>query len=159
MHMSHDTFETLIEEIRAALKEAMKAHDELRATTLKGILAAFANEAVALGRTPQSPLSLEEAQRVLRRLLKQREEARAIYAQQGREDLAQREAQEATIIASFLPPQLSEEEVRSLVQRLRSEHPAAQKGQLIGLVMKEAGGRVEGAVVQRIVEEVLQEDA
>ncbi|GIW68953.1 GatB/YqeY domain-containing protein [Candidatus Parcubacteria bacterium] len=146
-------FNALVEKVRAELKNAMRERDEVRATTLKGILAAFANESVALGRTPQSPLSAVEAQKVLRRLIKQREEAKEIYEQQGRAELALREAQEAEILARFLPPELSEGEVRQIVQKIQAQNPTTKSGALIGLVMREVAGRADGALVRRVVEE------
>ncbi len=154
--MSEDSFSTLLQRVRTELKEAMRSRDVRKATALKGILAAFTNEAVALGRTPESPLRLEEAYRVLRRLLKQREEACTLYEKGGRDDLAQQEREEAAVIASFLPPMLDEAAIRQLVAQARKEHPDASEGQLIGLVMQAAGGQADGSLVRRIVAAELQ---
>jgi uncharacterized protein YqeY len=156
--MTEDAFLTLLQRIRAELKEAMRNRDDPKATTLKGILAAFTYESVALGRTPDTPLRLEEAHRVLRRLLKQREEACALYEKGGRGDLAQQERQEAAIIGSFLPPMLDEAAIRQLIAQARKEHPDATEGQLIGFVMKAAAGQAEGSVVRRVVAAMLQEN-
>lgn len=136
----------------------MRAKDQVRLTTLRGVLAAFTNEAVALKRTPQDKLSDSEAVTVIRRLVKQRKDSIEQFEKGGRADLADNEKAELKVLEEFLPAQMSEEKVREIVLAKKGELGITDKtkmGQLMGAVIKETKGEADGAVVKRIVEEVL----
>ncbi|HSX41240.1 MAG TPA: GatB/YqeY domain-containing protein [Candidatus Saccharimonadales bacterium] len=99
-------------------------------------------------------LSDDEAIKVLQREAKQRKDSIDQYTKGGRRDLADAEQQELAIIESYLPEQMSEEELASLVDKVVAETGAsglAQIGVVIGAVMKEAGGAADGSTVSRLV--------
>jgi len=125
---------------------------------LRGVLAAFTNESVALGRKPQEPLTEAEAGTVIKRLVKQRKDSIEQFEKGGRQDLADNERAELKVLEEFLPSQMSEEDVRKIVMRKKEEMGISDKskmGQLIGAVVKETKGEADGALVKKIVEEVL----
>ena len=140
------------------IKDALKAHDQVRLTTLRGTLAAFTNEAVAKGKTPQDKLTDDEAIAVIRRLVKQRKDSIEQFEKGQRQDLADNEKLEMKVLEEFLPAQMSEEKIREIVLKKKEElNPTKEKlGIFMGAVMKETAGQADGAMVKRIVEEVLQ---
>jgi len=146
------------EKIQNQIPEAMRAKDQVRLTTLRGILAAFTNEAVALKRTPKDKLSDTEAIVVIRRLVKQRKDSVEQFKKGNREDLAKNEEAELKVLEEFLPAQMSEEKIRDIVMQKKEEIGEIDKtkiGQLIGAVIKETRGEADGALVKKIVEEIL----
>jgi uncharacterized protein len=151
------------EKIQNLIPEAMRAKDEVRLTTLRGVLAAFTNEAVALKRKPQDKLSDDEAIAVIRRLVKQRKDSIEQFEKGGRNDLADAEKAELKILEEFLPAQMSEEQIREIVLKKKAEmvNPPAggdktKIGQFMGAVMKETHGQADGTLVKKIIEEILQ---
>lgn len=149
------------EKIQNQIKDAMRAKDQVRLTTLRGVLASFTNEAVAKGRTPQDKLTDDEAITVIRRLVKQRKDSIEQFEKGGRNDLADNEKQELVILEGFLPAQMSEEKVREIVnealrQAQGDNNPVLQnKGAFVGLIIKRTAGQADGALVKKIVEEIL----
>ena len=149
------------EQIQNQIKDAMRARDQVRLTTLRGVLSSFTNELVALKRTPQDKLSDIEAVAVIKRLGKQRKDSIEQFKKAGRLELAENERAELKILEEFLPTQMGEEEIRKIVQTLRQAQGdnansiIEDKGKFIGLVMKEVAGQADGNVVKGIVEELL----
>lgn len=151
---------TIQEQIKDDLKESMRAKNSTKTNVLKGFIAAFTNESVKLGRTPQEPLSNEEALTVIKRLSKQRKDSIEQFEKGGREDLAQTEKDELVIIEEYLPEMMSEEEVRAHVLKKKDEmniSSADQFGQLMGAVMVDLKDKADGSVVKKIIDEVLQD--
>lgn len=145
-------------QIQNQIKEALRAKDQVRLTTLRGILASFTNEAVALKRKPQDKLSDSEAVAVIRRLVKQRKDSIEQFEKGGRKDLADNEKAELLILEEFLPVSMSEEKIREIVLAKKSEMAITDKskmGQLVGAVIKETKGEADGSLVKKIVEEIL----
>lgn len=146
------------DKIQGQIKEAMRAKDNVRLITLRGVLAAFTNESVALKRTPKDKLSDEEAITVIRRLVKQRKDSIEQFEKGGRKDLADNEKAELKILEEFLPAQMSEEKIREIVLKKKKEVGEVDKskiGQFMGAVMKETRGQADGALVKKIVEKIL----
>ncbi len=144
--------------IQNQIKEAMRAKNEVRLTTLRGALAAFTNESVNLKRTPQDKLSDEEAVTVIKRLVKQRKDSIEQFKKGNRQDLADNEAAELKILEEFLPVQMSEEKIREIVIKKKAEIGEVDKSKMgifMGAVMKEINGQADGSLVKRIVEELL----
>lgn len=147
------------DKIQEQIREAMRAKDEVRLTTLRGMLAAFTNEAVAKGKTPKDKLTDDEAAAVVKRLVKQRKDSIEQFEKGGRSDLADSERAELKILEEFLPEQMSEEQIREIVLKKKAEMGDVDKskmGQFMGAVMKETKGQADGAVVKKIVEEILK---
>lgn len=150
---------TLHDKVQNEIPEAMRAKDQVRLTTLRGILAAFTNEVVALKRKPSEKLSDSEAIAVVRRLVKQRKDSIEQFEKGGRKDLADNEKAELKILEEFLPAQMSEDKIREIVMNKKAEMgeiDKAKMGQFMGAVMKETRGEADGALVKKIVEEVLK---
>ena len=147
------------EKIQEQIKDAMRARDQVRLTTLRGVLSAFTNESVSLKRTPQDKLSDGEALAVIRRLVKQRKDSIEQFEKGGRSDLAQNEKAELVILEEFLPPQISEDKIREIVKsKIENLKVTKEKiGIVIGAVLKEVDGNADAAMVKRIIEENINE--
>jgi len=148
------------EKIQNEIPAAMRKKDQVRLTTLRGVLAAFTNESVALKRTPKDKLSDEEAIAVIRRLVKQRKDSIEQFKKGGRQDLVNNEEAELKVLEEFLPAQMSEEKIREIVLRKLNElkngsTSSPQVGQFMGAVMKETKDQADGTLVKKIVEEIL----
>jgi len=144
--------------IQKEIPDALRAKDQVRLTTLRGTLAAFTNEAVAKGKTPQDKLTDDEAIAVIRRLVKQRKDSIEQFEKGQRQDLADNEKLEMKVLEEFLPAQMSEEKIREIVLKKKEElNPTKEKlGIFMGAVMKDLrAGQADGAMVKRIVEELL----
>lgn len=142
-------------EIQEAVKQAMKARDEVTLSTLRLLLAAVKNEEIRLRRE----LTTEDIQRTIATLGKQRSEAIELYRKGGREDLAQKEDAELAILKRFLPQQLSEAEVKELIQSCIAEAGAKgvqDLGKVMKLVMPKVAGRSDGKRVNELVKGLLE---
>ena len=107
---------TLQETIKGKLKEAMMAKDTVQMTVIRGLMSAFTNELVAIGRTPQDQLTDEEVLTVIRRGVKQRKDAIEQFTNGGRPDLAESEAAELKILEVYLPQMMSKDEIKAIAE-------------------------------------------
>lgn len=143
--------------IQDDIKAALLGGDRVVGETLRNLKAAILNEEVAQGKRDEG-LADEEVEKIIAREVKKRNESLAIYEQNGRPELAEVERQEAEIISRYLPEQLSEDEVRKVVEskvtELGASGPQAM-GQVIGAVKQQLGNSADGALVARIVKETL----
>lgn len=133
----------------------MKARDRATVNALRMLSAALKNGEIEQGR----PLSEGEEQAILRRQVKQREEATEAYEKAGRAEQAQAEAREAEVARRYLPTPLSEEELAALADRAIAETGATsmrQMGAAMGRANALAEGRADGRVLSRLVRERLQ---
>lgn len=145
------------EQIDKDLKEAMLAGEKAKAETLRGIKSALLNEAIAAG-ARDSGLSDEQIQKILARESKKRQEAADLYKQGGAAERAAKELAEKVIIDTYLPEQMSEDQVAKLVDEEIARLPGAsaqQMGQIIGAVRGRAAGQADGALIARLVKEKL----
>lgn len=154
-------FESLMlhEQIKGELKEAMKARDEVKLRTVRGMLTAFTNELVATNRKPQDMLNDAEVLTVIKRLSKQRKESITQFEAAGRTELAQTEKDELVVLESYLPQMMSREEIRPFVEKKIAELGAVDKskmGMIIGSLIKELAGKADGGDVKVVVEELLK---
>jgi uncharacterized protein YqeY len=125
------------EEINAALKEAMKARDAERTGTLRMIGAAIKDRDIESRVGGSGTATDDELKQLLAKMIKQRQESAAIYEQNARPELAEKEKAEIAVIQSFLPKQLSDAEVAAAIDAAIAETGAAS--------MKDMG-RVMGAL-------------
>ncbi len=149
----------LHEQIKGELKEAMKAHDEVKLRTVRGMLTAFTNELVATGKKPQNMLDDAGVLTVVKRLAKQRKESITQFEAAGRTDLSDAEKAELVILESYLPTLMSRDEIRPLAEAKIKELGAVDKskmGMLIGSLIKELAGKADGGDVKAVVEELLK---
>jgi len=147
--------ENIALKIREELKEAMKAKDALKLNVIRGVLTAFTNELVATNRTPQDTLGDDDAIKVIRRIIKQREDAILQYTAAGRIDLADEDTAQMQILKNYVPAQASFEDVKIVAEKIKIQMGDIDKskmGMLIGAVKKEMGDNADGAVVKSVVE-------
>ncbi len=139
------------------LKAALLGGDRFAAEVLRGIKAAILNGEVAKSKRDEG-LSDEEIEQVLAREVKKRLESAALYEQNNREDSAETERREADILRNYLPKQLSEAELKTIVDAKVTELGAVDAkmmGQVIGAVKQEVGTAADGAMVAKLVKEKL----
>ena len=138
------------------IKNAMREKDSLKLESLRAIKSALILAQTASGADPD--LNEEASIKLLQRLVKQRKESALIYKEQGRNDLAEPEEAQAKIIASFLPEQLSEEEVIKVVSEVISQTGAEgikDMGKVMGVTSKKLAGKAEGRLIADIVKKKL----
>ena len=138
------------------LKEAMKAKDQTALMALRAIKSALLLARTAEGAGGQ--VSEAEELKMLQKQVKQRRDAEAIYRQQGRDDLADKESAEIAIIERYLPAAMSETELRTALQAIIARvgaNGAADMGKVMGAANKELAGKAEGRAISSIVKELL----
>ena len=136
------------------LKAAMKAKDKATLTGLRNIIGKLKAQRIDKG----EDLTDQECIQILQSLVKQLKDSIEQYEKGGRDDLAKVEAFELKLIEKYLPKQLSEEEIRISVQKtIKSTGAKSMQdmGRVMGSVMKNLAGAVDGKVVQKIVQEKL----
>lgn len=146
------------QQIKASLKEAMLAKDEVRLSVVRGLLSAFTNELVTKGRMPQDMLTDDEALTVISRATKQRKDSIEQFESAGRPELAEGEKAELAILESYLPAQMSKEEIEAFVAAKKAElgiTSADQTVDLIKAVMPELKGKADGKLVKEAVDAAL----
>jgi uncharacterized protein YqeY len=146
------------DEIQKKLKEAMLARDSFLKDVLAGLKSAITYEEVAKGKKEQG-LTDDEILAVIAREVKKRDDTIEIYVAAGNKDLAEKEAAEREILQTFLPEQLSEQELTELIERIITTTGATDikdMGRVIGAVKAEAGARADGSIVARLVRARLQ---
>lgn len=146
------------DKIKQLIVEAMRAKNQTELDTLRSISSAFTNELVALKRTPQDKLTDEEAQKVIQKIAKQRKESIASFEAGGRSDLVEIEKEQFKVLEQFLPQMMSEEEIEKAVKaKLESmgEIDKSKSGQIVGMCMKELGGKADGNLVKEIVNKII----
>ena len=139
------------------LKAALLGGDRFVADTLRNLKAAILNEEVAQNKRDEG-LDDTEVEQIIAREVKKRNESIKLYAQGGREDLAENEQKEINVISGYLPEQLSEDEVRAIVEAAVAQLGAAgmaDMGKVIGVVKSKVGNTADGAVVAKLVKESL----
>ncbi len=140
--------------IEADVKAAMKAGEKDKLGTLRMLLTEIKNERIRR----QAEVDEDGFVSLVRKAIKQREEASAQYRNGGREELAAKEDSEAKILAAYLPAQVDEAQIRAAVEALVAERNLSGPAS-IGPVMKEMlarfGSSADGAVINRVAREVL----
>lgn len=145
---------TILERLDLDLREAMKQKNELGLSTLRLVRSALKNKQIELGHEPTD----EEAQAVLKTLVKQYQDALTDFEKAGRADLAARQKEELEIVKAYLPAAMPPEELERLVREaLTSEGitSPSDMGKAMGAVMKAVAGRADGNTVRAIVQRIL----
>lgn len=138
----------LSERLRADLNASRRERDRLRTTTLTTFLAEVKNREIELGRAPTD----EEVTGLVSTAIKRRRDASEQMRAAGRAELADKEDAEAALLQAYLPPQLSEDEVRALIAEARAAG-ASDVGSVMKAVMPKAKGRFDGKELNRLVRE------
>ncbi len=145
----------LLESIEADLKESLKSANKTKVSVLRMIKASIKNKEIDKG----SPLADEEIIEVLASLAKQRRESIEEFRRAGRNDLVEQEEEELSILQSYMPEQLSEDELVNLIRVAIEEAGATSlrdMGKVMKLIMPRVKGRADGRVVNQKVREILQ---
>ncbi len=139
------------------LKSSLLAGNHQLTDTLRGLKAAILNEEVSKG-ARQDGLEDAAIEQLIAREVKKRQESASIYESAGRPELSKNELDEAKILQTYLPDQLSEEEISKVVDRaieeLNATEPRAM-GQVIGAVKQELGNKADGATIAKLVKNAL----
>jgi hypothetical protein len=147
---------SLEEQVMTEMKAAMRAKDTIKLEALRAI-----KSGILMAKTESSAkegLEEEAELKLLQKLVKQRKDSAAIYKEQGREDLAQPELDQAAVIEQFLPEQLSEEEIeKKIVQIIAQTGAAGMKdmGKVMGLASEALAGKADGKTISMIVKKKL----
>lgn len=146
---------SLIDRIENDITTAMKTRDQITLDALRMARAALQNEKIALGHE----LSDQETQKVLSRLVKQRHDAAEQFRAGNRAEQAAKEENEAGLLETYLPTQLSDDKLRELVTAAITATGAAGSadfGKVMSMVMAQTKGVAEGNRVSALVREVLK---
>jgi len=146
----------LVDSINSAIKEAMLAKQEGRLRGLRAI-----KSAILLAQTEKGAaenLTEEKEIQVLAKLAKQRKESLDIFVKENREDLAQKEREEISVIEAYLPKQLSADEIKTIVQAIITQTGAsspADMGKVMGMASKQLAGKADGKTISETVKALL----
>ncbi len=134
------------------------AKDTVKLTVIRGILSAFTNELVSKGKMPQDMLTDDEALTVISREAKKRKDSIQQFEAAGRPELAESEKAELAIIESYLPAQMTQEEIVAYVAKRKAELGITDKAQVVDLikpVMAELKGKADGKLIKEAVDAAL----
>jgi len=146
---------SLLERLNSDMKQAMKNKEKEKLSVIRMLKAAVQNEAIKLGK---DGLTNDEELTVLSREVKQRKDSLQEFKNAGRDDLVEKIQNELTYVNAYLPEQLSEDELREIVQQTIEEVRAASKadiGKVMGAVMPKVKGKADGSIVRNIVQQQL----
>ncbi len=144
---------TLEEKINGEIKSAMLAKDSKRLEALRSIKAE-----ILLLKSSEKGSSEDAENKAMQKMVKQRKEAAEIYVTQNRPELAEAELFQASVIESFLPKQLSAEELQAAVKEILATAGAtsmADMGKAMGVATKQLAGKAEGKAISEMVKKLL----
>jgi len=147
---------SLTEQIAADLIAAMKAKNTLALEAIRAAKTAFILAKSEKG--ADSVLTADEELKIIQKLVKQRRESAAIYKEQNRPDLYEKEVTEADVLEKYLPAKISEAElttiIKSIIERVGAKTPA-DMGKVMGAATKELAGKADGKEISAIVKQLL----
>ncbi len=147
---------SLEQKVNDSIKDAMKARDQVALRALRAI-----KSEILLFNTSGSGKTLDQAGeiKILQKMIKQRADSLALYEQEGREDLASKEREEIEVIKPFLPTQLSEDDLKEIIQGVIFKTGAQSMkdmGKVMGMASKEVQGKADNKKIAEIVKILLQ---
>ena len=145
----------LLEKIINEMYLSMKSGDKTKANALRTLVSKLKDQQIKL----RKDISDEEALKVIKTLVKQRKESAQIFLKAGREELAEKENLEISILEKYLPKMISDDEIRVLVEGIVKEIGAkdlSDIGKVMPLVMKRGKGKVDGKLAKDILRELLE---
>lgn len=149
----------MYQDLERDLKTALLAGDKELVTTLRTLKGALEYEAGSAG-TKLAGMTQEQAQKVLNREAKKRQEAADLYEKAGEMERAAKELQEKAVITKYLPKQMDETELIKIVNEevAKLDQPTMKEmGAIIGAVRARTGGAADGSLIARLVKERLSE--
>lgn len=135
----------------------MKAKEPLKVEVLRGLMAAFTNELVTLKRMPNEELPDDAVLTVIRREVKKRKDSSEQFRAGNRPELADKEEAEQKILEAYLPPMMSQDDIRPIAEAKKAELGVTDKkeaGKLMGIIMKDLAGKADGTDVKAVVDEL-----
>ena len=146
---------SLLKNITDEMYLSMKSGDKEKANTLRTLISKLKDQQIKL----RKDISDEEALKIIKTLVKQRKESAEIYSKAGREELAEKENFEISILDNYLPKSMSEEDVLSLIKKIVNETNAkdlSDIGKVMPLVMQRGKGKVDGKIANSILRSLLE---
>ena len=146
----------LFDQVSNDIKSAMLAKDKVRLEALRGIKKEFLEAKTAKG--ADGELTDDMAMKILAKMVKQRKESAQIYTEQNRPDLAEPELAEAAVIETYLPKQMTEEELTEALKAIIAQVGATtpqEMGKVMGAATKQLAGRADGRAISAKVKELL----
>lgn len=147
---------TLFEKVSDDIKEAMKARDKVRLETLRNIKKVFLEAKTAPGANDK--LEDSAALKIIAKLAKQGKESAEVFIAQKRQDLADEELAQVKIIDEYLPKQMDESEIETVIKKIIEQTGASSikdMGKVMGLANKEMAGKADGRTISTIVKKIL----
>ena len=146
----------LHEIIDQEIKKAMMAKDKVRLEVLRSAKTAFMETTTAKGASHD--LTEEQSVAILQRMVKQRKDSSAIYKEQNRSDLAEQELKEVEVLRSYLPEQLTQEELDKTIGDIIDKANASSlkdMGKVMGIATKSLAGKAQGRAIADTVKKLL----
>jgi len=147
---------SLTEKISSDLIAAMKAKDKVALEAIRAAKTAFVLARAEKG--AGAVLSTEDELKIIQKLVKQRRESAAIYKEQNRPDLYEKEVIEADVLEKYLPAKMSDDEllkiIKGIIDRLGAKSPA-DMGKVMGVATKELAGKADGKEISAKVKQIL----
>ena len=146
----------LFDQISNDIKEAMKARDKVRLETLRNIKKVFLEAKTAPG--ANDTLEDADAMKILAKLAKQGKESAAPFVPPNRQDLADAELAQVSVIEAYLPKPMTEEEIEAAVKEIIAQTGAAgmkDMGKVMGVASKQMAGKADGRIISGIVKKLL----
>ena len=146
---------SLLKNITDEMYLSMKSGDKEKANTLRTLISKLKDQQIKL----RKEISDEEALKIIKTLVKQRKESAEIYSKAGREELAEKENFEISILENYLPKLMSEEDILSLIKKIVDETNAkdlSDIGKVMPLVMQRGEGKVDGKIANSILRSLLE---
>ncbi|MDE7377976.1 MAG: GatB/YqeY domain-containing protein [Paraprevotella sp.] len=147
---------TLFEQISKDIIAAMKAKDKVRLEALRNVKKYFLEAKTAPGANDE--LSDADALKILAKLAKQGKDTAALYTEQQRPDLAEEEMSQVAVFESYLPKQLTAEELEAAVREIIAQTGATSAkdmGKVMGIATKQLAGKAEGKAISALVKQLL----
>lgn len=145
----------LVEQINKDLIEAMKAKDEAKLRAIRAIKSAFLLAGTESG---EKNISDETAMKAMQKMAKQRKDSIEIFLKENRQDLAQKEQEELSVIETYLPKAMSKEEIIAALKPIITESGASslkEIGKVMPLAMKQLAGKADGKAINEALKELL----
>jgi uncharacterized protein YqeY len=145
---------TLITQIQNHVKDAMKAGDRLKLSTLRMLVAAIKQKEI----DTRSDLSDDDIISIIEKQMQQRLEAAEQYEAAGRNELFEKESQEAEILKAYLPEKMGEEEVKEMIEKIISEMGGIsmkEMGNVMSSLKDQAGSKIDMKLASQMVREII----
>ena len=146
---------SLLKNITDEMYLSMKSGDKEKANTLRTLISKLKDQQIKL----RKDISDEESLKIIKTLVKQRKESSEIYSKAGREELAEKENFEISVLDNYLPKLMSDEDALLLIKKIVDETNAkdlSDIGKVMPLVMQRGKGKVDGKIANRILRSLLE---